>query len=128
MTRPTRPTLPPPTVRPPPGSPRMGPRARRSSTCDGSRRALFRKRPLGAGGRRLERGEPALGRLRDELAGVDPELPQLGGVLFVVDLRRQLLDRGLDVLGLAGLLELVQDELLIDLHRSPLSRSWPRLS
>src|SRR5690349_8686696 len=48
MTRPTTPRPPPPTATPPPGRPPSRPLPRTSSTWDGSSRAVFLKRTIGA--------------------------------------------------------------------------------
>src|SRR5579884_206856 len=72
---------------------------------------------------RLQALEPPFRGLRGELPRVEPELLEQRRVLVVVDLLRQLLDRLLHVLVLPSLSELVQDELLVDLHPlSPPSR------
>src|SRR5581483_2623619 len=68
---------------------------------------------------RLERGETALRRLRRELARVETELLEHLRVLVVIDLLGKLLDGLLHVLVLPGLLELLENELLVELHVEP---------
>jgi hypothetical protein len=61
----------------------------------------------------LKPGDSGFGCLFSELSGVDPELHQKRSVLFMVELRRQLVERFLHVFALALFLQLVEDHLSV---------------
>src|SRR5205823_14446839 len=87
---PTTPSPPPPTVSPPPGRPSIGPLPRTSSTCDGSSRAVFRKRTIGAPILSAPESPPEQpsdrGRARPVRVRPGPRHPELLADTTVVDL------------------------------------------